>query len=71
MIYGYIKDLGTYKGECQKNLDIALDYILDKKYLNNHFGKNEILGDKYILTVQKNLVLKLLKQQNLKLTKNT
>lgn len=45
MIYGYIKDLGTYKG-MSKNLDIAIDYILDKKYLNNHFGKNEILGDK-------------------------
>lgn len=29
MIYGYIKDLGTYKG-MSKNLDIAIDYILDK-----------------------------------------
>ncbi len=44
MIYGEIKDIKTYKG-ISKNLDRAIDFIFDRKYLNNKVGKNEIDGD--------------------------
>ncbi len=44
MIYGEIKDIKYYKG-ISKNLDRAIDFIFEKKYLNNQIGKNEIDGD--------------------------
>lgn len=44
MIYGEIKDIKIYKG-LSKNLDKAIEYISEKKYKDNHFGKNEIDGD--------------------------
>lgn len=44
MIYGEIKDIKKYKG-ISKNLDRAIEFIFDKKYLNNKVGKNEIDGD--------------------------
>lgn len=44
MIYGDIKDIKFYKG-ISKNLDKAIDFIFDKKYLQNKIGKNEICGD--------------------------
>ena len=44
MIYGEIKDLGSYKG-ISKNLDRAIDYILSGEYKNGVVGKNVIDGD--------------------------
>lgn len=43
MIYGELKDIKNYKG-LNKNLDKAIDFIIDKKYLNANFGKNLIEG---------------------------
>ena len=44
MIYGELKDIKNYKG-LNKNLDKAIDFIVDKKYLNANFGKNLIEGN--------------------------
>lgn len=44
MIYGEIRDIKKYKG-ISKNLDKAIDFIFDKKYLDNKIGTNEIDGD--------------------------
>lgn len=44
MIYGEIKDIKIYEG-ISKNLDRAIDFIFDKKYLENKIGKNEIDGN--------------------------
>jgi len=44
MIYGELKDIKNYKG-LNKNLDKAIDFIIDKKYLNANFGKNLIEGN--------------------------
>ena len=44
MIYGELKDIKKYKG-LNKNLDKAIDFIADKKYLNANFGKNLIEGN--------------------------
>lgn len=39
MIYDELKNIKTYKG-INKNLDKAIDFIAEKKYLNANFGKN-------------------------------
>ncbi|MCY7007126.1 YhcH/YjgK/YiaL family protein [Fusobacterium simiae] len=39
MIYAELKDIKIYKG-INKNLDKAIDFIVEKKYLNANFGKN-------------------------------
>ncbi len=44
MIYAELKNIKTYKG-INKNLDKAIDFIAEKKYLNASFGKNIIEGD--------------------------
>lgn len=44
MIYGEIKDLGQYKG-ISKNLDKAIEYILNGEYKKGTPGKNVIDGD--------------------------
>lgn len=44
MIYAELKNIKTYKG-ISKNLDKAIDFIVEKKYLNANFGKNIIDGD--------------------------
>ncbi|MBS9776128.1 MAG: YhcH/YjgK/YiaL family protein [Fusobacterium sp.] len=44
MIYGEIKEIKIYKG-LSKKLDKVIDFILEKKYLNNKIGKNQIEGD--------------------------
>ena len=44
MIYAKLKNIKTYKG-INKNLDKAIDFIIEKKYLNASFGKNIIEGD--------------------------
>ncbi|MGY0394820.1 MULTISPECIES: YhcH/YjgK/YiaL family protein [unclassified Fusobacterium] len=45
MIYGEIKELGKYKG-ISKNLDTAIDFILEGKYKNGVVGKNIVDGEK-------------------------
>ncbi|CAM3155193.1 YhcH/YjgK/YiaL family protein [Streptobacillus ratti] len=45
MIYGEIKDIKRYKG-LSKNLDKAIDFIFDGKYIKSDFGGNIIEGDK-------------------------
>lgn len=45
MIYAELKDINSYKG-ISKNLDKAIDFIAEKKYLNANFGKNVVDGDK-------------------------
>ena len=45
MIYDELKNIKTYKG-INKNLDKAIDFIAEKKYLNTNFGKNIVDGDK-------------------------
>ncbi|WP_300389843.1 YhcH/YjgK/YiaL family protein [Fusobacterium sp.] len=45
MIYGEIKELGKYKG-ISKNLDTAIDFILEDKYKNGVVGKNIVDGEK-------------------------
>jgi len=45
MIYAELKDIKFYKG-INKNLDKAIDFITEKKYLNADFGKNIVDGDK-------------------------
>jgi YhcH/YjgK/YiaL family protein len=45
MIYDELKNIDIYKG-MNKNLDIAIDFIKEKKYLKNNFGKNVIDGEK-------------------------
>lgn len=45
MIYGNLDEIKQYKG-ISKNLDSAINFIIEKKYLNANFGKNEIDGDK-------------------------
>lgn len=45
MIYAELKDIRTYKG-INKNLDKAIDFIAEKKYLSREFGKNIIDGEK-------------------------
>ena len=45
MIYAELKDIKSYKG-ISKNLDKAIDFIAEKKYLNASFGKNIVDGDK-------------------------
>ena len=42
MIYAELKNIKTYKG-VNKNLDKAIDFIAEKKYLNASFGKNIII----------------------------
>ena len=44
MIYAELKNIKTYKG-INKNLDKAIDFIAEKKYMNASFGKNIIEGD--------------------------
>lgn len=44
MIYGEIKDLNQYKG-ISKNLDKAIEYILNEEYKKGIPGKNIIDGD--------------------------
>ncbi len=44
MIYGEIKDLNQYKG-ISKNLDKAIEYILNGEYKKGILGKNIIDGD--------------------------
>ncbi|WP_339002651.1 YhcH/YjgK/YiaL family protein [Fusobacterium polymorphum] len=44
MIYAELKDIKIYKG-INKNLDKAIDFIAEKKYLNPSFGKNIVEGD--------------------------
>lgn len=44
MIYDKLANIGRYKG-MHANLDKAIAYIYEKKYLINHVGKNEILGE--------------------------
>ena len=39
MIYAELKNIKTYKG-INKNLDKAIDFIAEKKYMNASFGKN-------------------------------
>lgn len=45
MIYAELNNIKTYKG-INKNLDKAIDFIVEKKYLNANFGKNIVDGDK-------------------------
>ena len=45
MIYDELKNIKTYKG-INKNLDKAIDFIVEKKYLNADFGKNIVDDDK-------------------------
>ena len=45
MIYDVLKNIKTYKG-INKNLDKAIDFIAEKKYLNANFGKNIVDDDK-------------------------
>ncbi|EHI76379.1 YhcH/YjgK/YiaL domain protein [Fusobacterium sp. oral taxon 370 str. F0437] len=45
MIYAELKDIKNYKG-INENLDKAIDFITEKKYLNASFGKNIVDGDK-------------------------
>ena len=45
MIYAELKDIKSYKG-ISENLDKAIDFIVDKKYLNASFGKNVVDVDK-------------------------
>lgn len=45
MIYGNLDEIKIYKG-ISKNLDKAIDFIIERKYINANFGKNEIDGDK-------------------------
>lgn len=45
MIYTELKDIKTYKG-LSENLDKAIDFIAEKKYLTREFGKNVVDGDK-------------------------
>ena len=45
MIYAELKDIKSYKG-ISENLDRAIDFIANKKYLNASFGKNVVDGDK-------------------------
>ena len=45
MIYAELKNIKTYKG-ISKNLDKAIDFIVEKKYLNADFGKNIVDDDK-------------------------
>ena len=45
MIYDELKNIKTYKG-INKNLDKAIDFIAEKKYLNTNFGKNIVDADK-------------------------
>ena len=44
MIYAELKNIKTYKG-INKNLDKAIDFIVERKYLNASYGKNIIEGD--------------------------
>ena len=44
MIYAELKNIKTYKG-INKNLDKAIDFIVERKYLNASYGKNIIDGD--------------------------
>lgn len=44
MIYAELKDIKLYKG-INKNLDKAIDFIAEKKYLNANYGKNTIEGN--------------------------
>ena len=45
MIYAELKNSKNYKG-INENLDKAIDFITEKKYLNASFGKNIVDGDK-------------------------
>ena len=45
MIYDELKNIKTYKG-INKNLDKAIDFIVEKKYLDADFGKNIVDDDK-------------------------
>ena len=45
MIYDELKNIKTYKG-LNKNLDKAIDFIAEKKYMNTNFGKNIVDIDK-------------------------
>lgn len=45
MIYDELKNIKTYKG-INKNLDKAINFIVEKKYLNADFGKNIVDDDK-------------------------
>lgn len=44
MIYAELKNIKTYKG-VNKNLDKAIDFIAEKKYLDRNSGKNIVEGD--------------------------
>lgn len=51
MIYGKNEELGFYKG-ISKNLDCAIDFILQNRFLSGVNGKNEILGDEVFFNLQ-------------------
>lgn len=51
MIIGKIKNIGMYKG-ISKNLDIAIDNIIDGNYKNKSVGKNEIDGNRVFFNIQ-------------------
>lgn len=45
MIYDDLKNIDIYKG-INKNLDIAIDFIKERKYLKHNFDKNIVDGEK-------------------------
>ena len=44
MIYAELKNIKTYKG-INKNLDKAIDFIIEKKYLNAFTGTKQVINN--------------------------
>lgn len=57
MIYGEIKDIKFYKG-LSKNLDKAIDFIIEGKYKNCKLGKNIIDEDRVYVNLNENIQTK-------------